>query len=112
MSAALSPILGFVIDKCGMRALFITASSVLVAMACFFSACLPTYTEPNYICLGPLILVGFGYSIYASALWSSIPYIVPAKTIGSAFGMATSLQAVGLVIAPAITGVLEGRTPG
>lgn len=112
MSAALSPILGLIIDKFGMRALFITASSVLVALACFFIAVLPYYTEPNYICLLPLILVGFGYSIYASALWSSIPYIVPAKTIGSAFGLATSLQAVGLVIAPAITGKLEDRNPG
>jgi MFS family permease len=76
MSAALSPVLGIIIDKFGKRALFITSSSLLVALSCFFCAALPNYSEPNYICLGPLILVGFGYSIYASALWSSIPYIV------------------------------------
>lgn len=112
MSAALSPILGYLIDRVGKRAIFITTSSVLVALACFLSAMLPTYDSPNYSCLLPLILVGFGYSIYASALWSSIPYIVKPKTIGSAFGLATSVQQIGLVIAPFITGVLENKHPG
>lgn len=112
MSAALSPLLGFVIDKIGKRAIFITISSLLVALACFISAVLPTYDSPSYTCLLPLILVGFGYSIYASALWSSIPYIVKPNTIGSAFGLATSVQQMGLVIAPFITGVLENKHPG
>jgi len=111
MSAALSPILGIIIDKIGKRAIFITSSSVLVAISCFIAALCPYTSEPNYTCLLPLILVGFGYSIYASALWSSIPYIVPARTIGSAFGLATSIQAIGLVISPAISGILQGRTP-
>ena len=111
MSAALSPILGILIDKIGKRALMILISSVLVAFSCFFSACLPNYTEPNYICLVPLILVGFGYSIYASALWSSIPYLVVPRTIGSAFGLVTSLQACGLVFAPFVVGKLEDRFP-
>lgn len=91
MSAVLSPILGITIDKIGKRAIFITTSSFLVAVACFLTAILPYTTEPNYICLIPEIIIGFGYSIYASALWSSIPYIVPARTIGSAFGLATAI---------------------
>jgi len=111
MSAGLSPVLGYVIDKIGKRALFITTSSILVSFACFFSAVLPNYTSPNFICLGPEILIGFGYSIYASALWSSIPYIVQPRTIGSAFGMVTSMQAIGLSIAPLVTGVLLGKYP-
>lgn len=111
MSAALSPILGYTIDKVGKRAMFITLSSFLVALSCFFDALLPTYDSPNFICLGPLILVGFGYSIYASALWSSIPYIVEPRTIGSAFGLVTSLQACGLVVSPLISGLLQTKYP-
>jgi MFS family permease len=111
MSAALSPILGIIIDKIGKRAIFITTSSFLVALACFVAAICPYSTEPNYTCLLPLIIVGFGYSIYASALWSSIPYIVPARTIGSAFGLTMSILSTGLTIAPLIVGVLEDRTP-
>ena len=111
MSAALSPILGIIIDKIGKRAIFITTSSFLVALACFVAAICPYSTEHNYTCLLPLIIVGFGYSIYASALWSSIPYIVPARTIGSAFGLTMSILSTGLTIAPLIVGVLEDRTP-
>lgn len=111
MSAVLSPILGIIIDKFGKRVIFITSSSFLVALACFIAAVCPYTTEPNFICLLPLIIVGFGYSIYASALWSCIPYIVPARTIGSAFGLATSIQAIGLVIAPLVVGALEHKTP-
>jgi hypothetical protein len=44
------------------------------------------YTE-----IGPLVLVGLGFSIYAAALWPSIPYVVEAKTVGSAFGLCTAL---------------------
>lgn len=84
----------------------------MVTIACFIMAFCPYTTSPDWACLLPLIIVGFGYSIYASALWSSIPYIVPARTIGSAFGLATSIQNVGLVIAPFIVGLLEGRNPG
>jgi len=112
MSAALSPILGYTIDKVGKRAMFIAISSLLVSLSCFFDALLPnSYSEPNFICLGPLILVGFGYSIYASALWSSIPYIVQPRTIGSAFGLVTSLQACGLCISPLVSGYLQTKFP-
>jgi len=48
----------------------------------------------------PLILLGVGYSIYACALWGSIPYTVPDNMFGSAFGICTSIQQVGLTITP------------
>jgi len=91
MSAFLTPVLGFMIDKIGKRALFIIISSLLSAIACFWVAILPNYTSANFIIVGPEVLMGLAYSIYASALWSSIPYLVQPRTIGSAFGMTTSL---------------------
>jgi hypothetical protein len=45
----------------------------------------------NWSFLAPLILLGFAYSIYAGALWSSIPYVVPANTLGTAFGLCTAV---------------------
>lgn len=112
MSAFLTPLLGFVVDKIGKRALFIMISSILGAIACFWVAILPDYTSPNFIIIGPEILMGICYSIFASALWSSIPYLVQARTIGSAFGMTTSLQNLGLVIAPYLSGALIDKYPG
>jgi MFS family permease len=94
MSMGLSPILGLVIDKVGRRALFIMISSIIAAGSCIYTAFMPT-AEPgsqDWTVLIPLIALGFGYSIYAAALWGSIPYVVEPKTIGSAFGLTTSLQ--------------------
>jgi hypothetical protein len=39
----------------------------------------------------PLVLMGIGYSVYACALWGSIPYTVPENMLGSAFGMCTAI---------------------
>lgn len=47
--------------------------------------------EDCYSELGPLILIGIGYSIYAAALWGSIPYVVEARTVGTAFGFCTAI---------------------
>ena len=112
MSAFLSPLLGIVIDKIGKRALFIMVSSIFAALACFWVAIMPNYTSPNFIIIGPEILIGICYSIFASALWSSIPYLVQPRTIGSAFGMTTALQNLGLVIAPYCSGALIDKYPG
>lgn len=80
MSMGLSPILGFMIDKVGRRALFIMISSIISVIACFYTAFMRTLpmdsANPDWFVLIPLIGLGFAYSIYASALWGSIPYVV------------------------------------
>lgn len=39
----------------------------------------------------PLVLVGIGYSIYAAAIWGSVPYVVDPSSVGTAFGIATAI---------------------
>jgi hypothetical protein len=46
------------------------------------------------------VLLGIGYSVYACALWGSIPFVVPEKLLGSAFGLCTAIQNTGLTIVP------------
>lgn len=58
----------------------------------------------------PEVFLGVGYSIYASALWGSVPYTVMPRTVGTAFGLCTAIQNIGLVIAPALVGKLETST--
>ena len=55
----------------------------------------------------PLVLTGIGYSIYAAACWGSVPYVVDPKSVGTAFGIATAIQNIGLVIAPTIVGMIK-----
>jgi len=79
ISAILAPPLGYLIDKVGRRALFIGGSSLLVLLSCLLTITLliATFTGTNYISVAPLITLGIAYSIYASALWPSIPFVVP-----------------------------------
>jgi len=86
----LSPILGLTIDKVGKRAFLICLSSVILIIAygtsSMMSECYQCYNE-----LYPLVLTGVGYSIYAAAIWGSIPYIVDQNSVGTAFGLATAI---------------------
>jgi MFS family permease len=102
ISGILSPILGIVIDRIGKRALFIMTSSVLILVACVVTILIPASDpgDPQWLCLLPLILLGIGYSVYAAALWGCIPYTVTARLVGTAYGMCTAVQNVGLFISP------------
>lgn len=109
ISAIASPFLGLMIDNMGKRALLCVISSVILIVAFSISlmapACDRCYNEAY-----PLVLAGIGYSIYASAIWGSVPYVVPKKSVGTAFGLATTVQNIGLVLAPTIVGAIKDST--
>ena len=106
ISAFASPVLGLVIDKVGRRALFICASSLMILIACGISMVIPD-SQPldrNNAIFLPLSMLGLGYSVYAAALWGSVPYVCEPKQIGTAYGLVTSVQNIGLTISPLIAG--------
>lgn len=109
ISAIASPVLGKVIDGVGKRALFITLSSALLIVAFLISLNLPGTDQSKLECI-PLVLVGIAYSVYCAAIWGSIPYTVTPQTVGTAFGICTAIQNIGLVIAPTIVSYLEEHT--
>ena len=57
-------------------------------------------------------MVGIGYSIYGAALWGSIPYVVEAKTVGTAFGFVTAIQNGGMAFAPTIGSLIHDHSLG
>lgn len=84
-------------------------SSVLILLACIITTLIPESLPgegPNYLCILPLSLLGVGYSVYAAALWGCIPYTVPARLIGTAYGLTTAVQNIGLTISPLVSGAL------
>lgn len=95
ISACTSPFLGILIDKIGKRVLLVVVSSVFLLAAHLTTMFLPTVDcstgMVSYMEVAPLVLTGIGFSIYAAALWPSIPYVVEARTVGSAFGLCTAL---------------------
>jgi len=74
--------------------LLVMASSVFIFLAGAVTAIIPPSTTlegPEYMVVVPLVLLGIGYSVYAAALWGCIPYTVPARLVGTAFGLCTAV---------------------
>jgi len=109
ISAIASPFLGAAIDRFGKRAFLICLSSIMLIIAFSASMMMPECHQ-CYNELFPLIFTGIGYSIYASAIWGSIPYVVDPAAVGSAFGLATSIQNIGLCCAPTLVGFIKDST--
>eukprot|EP00941_MAST-03F_sp_MAST-3F-sp1_P004941 g4941.t1 len=53
-----------------------------------------------------LIFLGFSYCTYNAAIWSSLVFIVPSESLGTAFGFVTVSQNVGLGLMPQAIGPL------
>ena len=95
MGAIFVPLLGAFVDKFGYRAEMVLCSGFfLLSSFILFNIMNP------YI---PLMLLGFGYSIFACVLWPAISIAVVNKNIvGFAYGVATCLQNISMSINPMI----------
>ena len=72
------PIIGLISDKCGRRTQFIMISHLILILAFVISLYLPECHNDDkcYHEFAPLLLIGFGYSIYITIFYSSIPLLV------------------------------------
>ena len=59
---------------------------------------------------GPLVLLGLCYSIYASALWPSVALVTEKRHHGTAYGIVTAVQNLGLAAIPLGVGKLQPTT--
>ncbi|GMH54858.1 hypothetical protein TrRE_jg6886, partial [Triparma retinervis] len=90
MSAAISPFLGFAVDKIGYRALIASMAPVILIVVHLTLA----FTSGSPI--APLVGQGIAYSLFAAVLWPSVPFTVEAKSVGTAYGLITAIQNSGL----------------
>jgi len=103
-SACASPFLGFGVDKIG-RNLFwvVTASSLLCGAHLFMN-----FTHVNPI--AGVVLMGAAYSICAAALWPGVALIIASVRLGTAYGLMTAIQNLGLAVAPLVVGSILVNT--
>ena len=71
---------------------------------------LPECTETCYIEIPALVLIGFGYSLMAGTVWSIVPYVVPQKSTGTAFGICACFTNTALAFSPLIGGLIHDHT--
>ena len=103
-SMILAPFAGRLVDKVGRRATFMIAGSLLM-IPCHLAMGL-THIYPAY----PMVLLGFSFVLVPAAMWPSVPLIVRQERVGTAFGLMTAIQNIGLGLFPLLNGLLRDST--
>jgi len=99
-----APLAGHWVDRIGKRASLMILGSLLLI--------------PSHLALGlthihpvfPMIILGISFVLIPAAMWPSIPLIVPKETVGTAFGLMTMIQNMGLALFPVANGWLRDIT--
>jgi MFS family permease len=103
-SMILAPFAGRLVDRVGRRATFMIAGSLLL-IPCHLAMGL-TKIYPAY----PMALLGFAFVLVPAAMWPSVPLIVRSERVGTAFGVMTAIQNIGLALFPWLNGKLRVLT--
>jgi len=57
-----------------------------------------------------MILLGAAFVLVPAAMWPSVPLVVEEKRVGTAFGLMTAIQNIGLGLFPLLNGKLRDAT--
>jgi MFS family permease len=103
-SMVFAPLAGSLVDKIGKRATLMIVGSLLMIPAHLLMGL--TYINP-VICM---IVLGAAFVLVPAAMWPSVPLIISKKHVGTAFGLMTMIQNIGLGFFPWLSGKLRDLT--
>ncbi len=103
-SMVFAPFAGQLVDKIGKRATLMIIGSLLMI--------------PSHLAMGlthiypvlPMITLGAAFVLVPAAMWPSVPLIVPKERVGTAYGLMTTIQNIGLALFPFLNGRLRDLT--
>lgn len=95
-----TPLFGALVDKVGKATTWMITGAVLVFCAHLMLA---FATAPFFGYLA-IVLLGIGYSLVPSAMWPSVPKIVPEKNLGTAYSLIYWIQNMGMLLVPIFVG--------
>ena len=97
-----TPVFGAMVDKVGKATLWMTVGAFMVLGAhlllCFAPQGVPFW---GYFSIATL---GIGYSLVPSAMWPSVPKIVPERNLGTAYSLIYWIQNMGMLLVPIFVG--------
>ena len=99
-SMVFAPFAGRLVDKIGRRASLMILGSVLMIPAHLLLGI--THITPIF----SMIILGAAFVLVPAAMWPSVPLIVSKNRVGTAFGLMTMVQNVGLGLFPWLNGKL------
>lgn len=98
----LTPVFGTLYDKIGKGAtLMIIGSVMLTAVHVMFA--LPILNT-SWFAIILMVMLGIAFSLVPSAMWPSVPKIIPMKQLGSAYSIIFYIQNIGLSMVPVLIG--------
>lgn len=98
----LTPLFGGVYDKIGKGAsIMILGSIILIVVHTLYSI---PFLNNTILAVVLILLLGVGFALVPSAMWPSVPKIIPYKYLGTSFSMIFWVQNWGLMGVPALIG--------
>ncbi len=112
-AAAITPFLGNFLDRKGKGATMLILGALLMILCHLTFALVVPATKSVIITYLAIILLGISFSLVPAALWPSVPKLIDAKLLGSAYALIFWIQNIGLYAFPMIIGtVLSATNPG
>ena len=103
-SMVFAPFAGDLVDRIGKRASLMVLGSVVLIPAHLIMGL--THWNP----IPMMVLLGAAFVLVPAAMWPSVPMIVEEKRVGTAFGLMTAIQNLGLGLFPLLNGKLRDAT--
>ena len=97
-----TPLFGALVDKVGKATLWLIIGSALVLASHLIITYAPQGV-PVYAYIA-IALLGIGYSLVPSAMWPSVPKIIPEKNLGTAYSLIYWVQNLGMWAVPIYIG--------
>jgi predicted MFS family arabinose efflux permease len=98
----LTPFFGNLYDRKGKGAtIMIIGAILLIVVHAVYSIPFLTSTP---LAIVMIMVLGVGFSLVPSAMWPSVPKIIPEKQLGTAYGMIFLVQNIGLSLVPLLIG--------
>ncbi len=115
LAVVITPILGNYVDRKGKAAtMLIMGSILLIACHLTFAFILPQFKGDAIggiiIAYLTILVLGASFSLVPASLWPSVPKLVDAKIIGSAYALIFWIQNIGLWLFPLLIGKVLDKT--
>jgi len=96
-----TPAFGLLVDKVGHRALFMAGGTLLLFLV------FPLLAYTHLSLWVSTALIGVAFSLVPAVMWPAVPYLARPSQLGTAYGLMTMLQNIGLTIFNLLAGWLN-----
>ena len=103
-----TPLFGALVDKVGKATTWMVVGASLVLTSHLIITFAPQGV-PAYADIA-IALLGIGYSLVPSAMWPSVPKIIPEKNLGTAYSLIYWVQNIGMWAVPIYVGKIFTKT--